>query len=125
MSHAIGPASSPQRPFKPTGPQAPASPVAAPKPPGRIDTLSLTAMPSPADAVQALLMLKRLGDRPGSALRGSLGETLTPEEALARLADGAEVVARVPAAQGPARSTAALLFSLEDVQTLGARLALV
>jgi hypothetical protein len=87
-----------------------------------MDSLALSKAPDATNTVQALLLLRRLGDQPGSALRDALGESLTAEEALARLADGSEVVARVPA-QGTARSTSALLFSIDDVHALGARLA--
>lgn len=85
-------------------------------------TLSASAaVMSSGEALQALALLRRLAEHGGGSLTGDQGEQLTPQEAVERLANGLEVVARVPAA-GSARSTSALFFSLEDVKPLSSKL---
>lgn len=85
----------------------------------RLDGLSLSASAThPAAHAQALSTLKRLGETPGALLKAPEGDPLTPEQAFERLCIGQEVIGRIPSMDGRARSTSALLLSLEDVFTL-------
>ncbi|MNX97449.1 hypothetical protein D3C86_1298170 [compost metagenome] len=68
-------------------------------------------------------MLKRLTERPGGILKDADGQALTPDQALERLANGQEVVARVSPEGGKTRSASALLFAIEDIRPMATRLA--
>lgn len=125
MSHLSVSSHAPVRPSlsapSPRHEQRPGSPVAR----MRTDGLTLSAsaaLLSSGEALQALALFRRLAEHGGGQLKGDEGQSLTPQEAVERLANGLEVVAKVPAAGG-ARSTSALFFSLEDVKPLTSRLA--
>jgi len=125
MSHLSVSSHAPVRPSLSAPPrrhdQRPGSPTAR----MRTDGLSLSAsaaLLSSGEAVHALALFRNLAEHGGGSLHGDQGQSLTPQEAVERLANGLEVVAKVPATGG-ARSTSALFFSLEDVKPLTTKLA--
>lgn len=124
MSHLSVSSHAPVRPShsapSPRADQRPGMPAARMRPDG-LSLSTRAANLASGEALQALALLKRLAEHGGASLKGEQGEQLTPQEALERLADGLEVVAKVPAA-GSARTTSALLFSLEDVKPLATKL---
>ncbi len=124
MSHLSVSSHAPVRPSlsapAPRADQRPGAPSAR----MRSDGLSLSASASvlsSGEALQALALLRRLAEHGGGILKCDQGEQLSPQEAVERLANGLEVVAKVPAS-GTARSSSALLFSLEDVKPLSSKL---
>jgi hypothetical protein len=70
-------------------------------------------------------LLKRLVERPGGTLRNAEGTALSPDQALEHLVGGQEVLARVSPEGGKTRSASALLFAVEDIRPMAARLAAV
>lgn len=131
MSNHVGPGNSPLRPQWAHQPSRPSERAKRPDPQGvapqrRPDGLSLSAAAaslSSGEASQALALLKRLLERPGGTLRGTEGEALTADQALDHLANGREVLARVSPEGGKTRSASALLFGVEDIRPMTARLA--
>ncbi|HEY9899909.1 MAG TPA: hypothetical protein V6D00_12060 [Pantanalinema sp.] len=92
----------------------------------RADGLSLSAAAtalSSGEATQALSLLKRMTERPGGTLQDAEGRALTPAQALEHLVIGQEVLARVSPEGGKTRSASALLFAIEDIRPMAARLA--
>lgn len=105
-------------PYKQPQPQTAAQPQ--PRPDQLV--LSAVANSTASSALEALKLLNRVNEHPGG-LKGPAGEALTPEQALQRLSDGEEVLARLKPLERGARNVSALLFSLEDVQALQAKIA--
>lgn len=131
MSNLVGPGNPSFRPQRPPLPARPAERTRRPDPEGPArarpaDGLALSpavAALSSGEATQALAHLKRLTERPGGRLVDAEGAVLTPAQALDHLANGLEVVARVAPEGGSTRSASALLFSIEDIRPMAARLA--
>lgn len=108
-----------------SSPPRQSQPPALAQTPSRTDQLSLSSAANSAasSALEALKLLNRVNERPGGGLTGPAGESLTPEQALQRLSEGDEVLAKLKPLDQGARNVSALLFSLEDVQTLQAKIA--
>lgn len=76
----------------------------------------------PPEAQEALVSLKQAVVRHTAELRDPFGEVMSPEAAVASLATGSEVVARVPPRDPRERTQRRLLLSLDDAHELIERL---
>ena len=125
MSQSIGPSFPPPFPLASSHPKSavPETPVSQQR--SRTDSLSLSSMAASmaSSALEWLRLLKHIVDGHGGGLRGANGESLTPEQALQRLSDGDEVIAKVHPSSHGARSISALLLSLDDLPSLQAKIA--